>query len=122
MGIIAYFEGTDPLVLTKLAVKGIGTLPVSNGWDNHGKNINHITKEDKISAVIGYLHKVIPLQDMAISTKDILFTCNVYNIKVFLVAPEDLIDEAKKLVDDAGDNITIVSPDELCDKLLECTG
>ena len=119
---IAYFEGTDPLVLTRLAIKGIGTLPVSNGWDNHGKNINHITKEDKISAVIGYLHKVIPLQDMAISTKDILFTCNVYNIKVFLVAPEDLIDEAKKLVADAGDNIIIVSPDELCDKLLECNG
>ena len=122
MGTVAYFEGTDPITLTRLTIKGVNSLPVSNGWDNHGKNINHITKEDKITAVIGYLHKVIPVQGMAITTKDILFTCKAYNIKVFLVAPDDLIDEARELVADAGDNITIVAPDELCGKLMECTG
>jgi len=119
MGTIGYFEGTDPVTLTRLAIKGVNTLPVSNGWDNHGKNINHITKEDKITAVIGYLHKVIPIQGMAITIKDILFTCNAYNIKIFLIAPADLIDEAKKLVADAGNNIVIVTLDEVYSKLME---
>jgi len=33
---VGYFEGTDPLLLNKLVARGIGTLPISNGFDSHG--------------------------------------------------------------------------------------
>ena len=62
MATIGYLEGTDPLVLSRLAVKGIGTLPLSNGFDNHGKFINTITEHDQISLVVGYLHKIMRTQ------------------------------------------------------------
>ena len=58
MKIVGYLDGTDGLFLTNLAIKGVDTLPLSNGWDNHGKYLGHITKQDNIALVVGYLHKV----------------------------------------------------------------
>ena len=61
MKIIGYMLGTDPEVLTQLLLEGYETLPLSNGYDNHGKYITHLTTEDHISLIVGYLHKFLPL-------------------------------------------------------------
>ena len=86
MAIVAYLEGTDAQVLTKLATHGIGTTPVSNGFDNHGKYVNHITSQDGISIVIGYLHKVLPILGIPISPRDLLHACLRHDIPVLLMA------------------------------------
>ena len=39
MKIIGYMQGTDPQVLTQLLLEGYETYPLSNVFDNHGKNI-----------------------------------------------------------------------------------
>jgi len=122
MGTVAYFEGTDPIILTKLAIKGVNTLPVGNGMDNHGKNANHLTKEDNISCVIGYLHKVLPVMGVEITAKDILYTCNAYRIPVLLIAPESDKITALKLVDDSFADVEIVTPEELYDRVMEIAG
>ena len=70
---IGYFEGTDPLLLNKLVARGIGTLPLSNGFDSHGKQVGYLTKEDGIDLVVGYFYKVAPTKKMSLTIKDILF-------------------------------------------------
>jgi len=115
---VAYFAGADPLTLTKLAIKGINTLPVSNGWDNHGKDVNHLSKEDNVTCVIGYLHKILPVPGFSFSPQDILYTCRAYSIPVFLVVPEDQIEEAQGIIADAGENVEIVALDDLFDRVM----
>jgi len=120
IGTIAYFAGVDPIILTKLVINGINTLPVSNGWDNHGKFICHITPEDHVCGVIGYLHKVIPVHGVQMTPIDVLFTCCTHKIPVYLAAPAECIKEAKDLIAGTGENVEIVTPDELYDKAMRC--
>jgi len=49
---VGYFEGTDPLLLTKLSAEGIETLPIGNTWDGHRKYVNHLSK-DEVNVVVG---------------------------------------------------------------------
>jgi len=120
MAAIAYFEGTDSLILSTLVTNGISTLPVSNGWDNHGKYVNHLGKKDDISAVIGYIHKVIPNPGMDLKPGDILYSCRAYSIPVILVIPTGKIENAKKILGTIGDYVMLVAPDELLDETLKC--
>jgi hypothetical protein len=119
MAIVAYLEGTDPLVLTKLAAQGIGTIPVSNGFDDHGKYVNHLTSQDGVSVVIGYLHKVMPTSVMTMTPRDILFACVTQNIPVLLVAEKADHAEAKKLLGDVTTHVRLVDPAELYEAVLE---
>ena len=119
MVIVAYLEGTDPLVLTKLAAVGIGTIPVSNGFDDHGKYVNHITSNDGVSVVIGYLHKVIPTSVMTLTPRDLLFSCVTLNIPVLLIAEESDHQKAKSLLGDVADYVRLVDPGKLYESVLE---
>ncbi len=119
MAIVAYLEGTDPLVLTRLAVKGVGTIPVSNGFDNHGKYVNHLTSQDGVSLVIGYLHKVQPTSVMALTPQDLLFACVTHNIPVLLIAETSDHDEAKELLGAVADHVHLVDPQDLYEAILE---
>ena len=112
MARVGYFEGTDPLLLAKLAAEGIETLPVSNGWDNHGKYVNHLGKGE-VDVVVGYLHKVIPAEQERMSPADILFACKNFDIPVVLVVPAALREKAKKVLGDVGANVYVAAPDEL---------
>ncbi len=87
MAIVGYLQGTDPLVLTRLNLNGIGTTPLGNSFDNHGKYVGHITKNDRLSVVVGYLHKVLPTGIHTVSALDFLNACNVNNVPVLLIAP-----------------------------------
>lgn len=119
MTVVAYLEGTDPLVLTRLAAAGIGTIPVSNGFDDHGKYVNHITTSDGVSVVIGYLHKVMPTSVMTLTPRDILFACVRLNIPVLLIAEGSDHQKAKKLLGDVADYVRLVEPGELYEAVLE---
>jgi hypothetical protein len=119
MAIVAYLEGTDPLILTRLAARGIGTLPVSNGFDDHGKYVNHITSGDGVSVVIGYLHKVLPTSVMTLTPRDLLFACVTLNIPVLLMAEEADHQQAKKLLGDVADHVRLVDPARLYEAVLE---
>ncbi len=119
MAIVGYLEGTDPLLLTRLAVQGIGTLPLSNGFDLHGKYINHLTRQDGISVVVGYLHKVLPTPGMTITPRDLLFACMTHGIPVVLIAEKALQEQAYRLLGEAVAYVRLVDPADLYSTILE---
>jgi len=112
MARVGYFDGTDPLLLAKLAAEGIETLPLSNGYDGHGKDVNHLGKGE-VDIVVGYLHKVMPAGQERLKPADILFACKNFDIPVVLVVPAALSEKAKKILSDAGPNVYVAPPDEL---------
>jgi hypothetical protein len=117
MARVGYFEGTDPLLLTKLAADGVETLPIANTWDGHGKFVNHLGKGE-VNVVIGYLHKVIPAESLrtaslALMLDSMLSACKAHDIPVLLIVPASVHDKAKKIVGEIGANIHMVAPEEL---------
>ena len=114
---VGYFEGTDPLLLTKLAAEGVETLPLANTWDGHGKFANHLSKGE-VNVIVGYLHKVIPAEplrtaSLALMLDSLLSASKAHNIPVLLIVPTNLHDKAKKILGDIGSNIQIVAPEQL---------
>jgi hypothetical protein len=114
---VGYFEGTDPLLLTKLAAEGVETLPLANTWDGHGKFANHLSKGE-VNVVVGYLHKVIPAEPLRTASlplmlDSMLSASRAHNIPVLLIVPVNLHDKAKKILGEVGSNIQIVAPEEL---------
>jgi hypothetical protein len=114
---IGYFEGTDPLLLSKLAADGVETLPVANTWDGHGKMVNHLTKGE-VNVVVGYLHKVIPAEPLRTSAlpimvDNILSACKVHDIPVLLIVPAALREKAEKILSGTEVKIHIVSPEQV---------
>lgn len=117
MARVGYFEGTDPLLLSRLAAEGIETLPVANSWDGHGKPVSQLSKGE-VNVVIGYLHKVIPTEQARTAMFEVMLdnmfaACKAYGIPITLVAPGDLVDKAKKLLGDTVPNVHVVAPEEL---------
>ena len=119
---VGYFEGTGPLLLNKLVARGIGTLPLSNGYDSHGKPVGFLTKQDGIDLVVGYFYKVAPPKDMALSIKDILFGCVSYQIPVLLIAKEEIHDAAKQIGGGVPDGVKLVPPEKILDEVLKVLG
>lgn len=120
MALIGYMEGTDPNLLSKLCAQGHETLPLGNGTDGHGKYIAHLTGADGITVAIAYLHKLAPVSGMEhISVDDRLFACKMHDIPVLLVVPENSKEEAHNKLGEAKDYVTLVSPSELHDSVME---
>ena len=69
---IGYMGGTNPRLLTKLSAAGAVTLPLGNGWDNHGQHIALINAGDHVDAVVGYLHKFLPTKGTSVTASDLL--------------------------------------------------
>lgn len=119
MATVGYLEGTDSRVLTKLAAKGTGTTPISNGFDSHGKYVNHLTSQDGISVVIGYLHKVLPIPGTTVTPRDLLFACLTHDIPVLLIAQESNHHEARELLGEVRDRVRLVDPADLYAAVME---
>jgi predicted transcriptional regulator len=119
MKTIGYLEGTDVLFLTKLVARGIGTLPLGNGADNHGKYIGLLSRSDNISLVIGYLHKVIPTAEHDIAPKDMLYSCMLHKIPVMLIVPEELQEDAKKILKEAANHVMLVDTKNMWDQTMK---
>ena len=113
MATVGYLQGVDPLLLTRLAVRGVGTLPISNGFDNHGKFINAITERDGIDLVIGYLHKVLRTQRQGFLVEDLLESCLGCDIPVLIIVPEADRSAARHLLGKAGERVVLCSPDHV---------
>jgi hypothetical protein len=112
MPTVGYLDGVDPLMLTRLAVRGVGTLPVSNGFDNHGKFINAITERDAIDLVVGHLHKLLRTQRQGFLVEDLLDSCYSCQIPILVIAPREDHDRARQLLGRANDRLILVGPDE----------
>jgi hypothetical protein len=108
--VVGYLEGTDPLLLTRLAVKGVETFPISNGVDQHGKNITLITSADGFSLVTGYLHKILPVSGITLAPEYLLRACEVYRVPVFLLVSKMDVAAAKRALRDVKDFVTFVDP------------
>jgi len=115
--IVGYLEGTDGQLLTNLVVEGIDTLPLSNGWDNHGKTLGHITPADNISLIVGYLHKVLSL-GMGVTAKDVLYNCILHKLPIMLMAPKCNWDAARASLGEVADNVILVEPEEALNQIL----
>jgi hypothetical protein len=122
MATVGYLEGTDPLVLTRLVVRGVGTLPVSNGFDNHGKFVTSITERDSVDVVVGYLHKVMHTQRQGFRPHDLLQPCLDSGIAVLIVVTEEDQPAARQLLGQVGQAATLVAPDRLYDAVAEVLG
>ncbi|MEW6367647.1 MAG: hypothetical protein AB1714_23700 [Acidobacteriota bacterium] len=110
--VVGYLEGTDPLLLTRWASKGVETYPLSNGVDQHGKNMTLITSADNFSLVIGYLHKILPVSGIALAPEYLLKACELYHVPVFLLVPKEDTVGAKRTLRNVGDFVTFVDPHE----------
>ncbi len=113
MKTVGYLEGTHALYLTKLVAKGIDTLPLGNGVDNHGKYVGLLTKSDNVSLVIGHLHKVVPTAREGIAPKDLFYACKLHKIPVFVIVPKELQAEAKNILGQAAGDVTLVDPKDV---------
>jgi len=119
MATVGYLEGTDPLILTRLAAAGIGTLPLSNGFDMHGRYVNHLTKQDGVTAVVGYLHKVLPYNGAPVTPRDLLFACLTHDITVLLIVGRAEQEAARKLLGEVRDRVQLVDPADLYAAILQ---
>lgn len=118
MKIIGYMQGTDPQVLTQLLLAGYETYPLSNVYDNHGKNITLVTTEDHISLIVGYLHKFIPVAPQ-FSITDILSSVKAYKIPVIFIVPKEIQAKAGELVTHLGIDYKLADPSELLQAILD---
>ena len=119
MAIVGYLEGTSSLILTDISLAGFSTLPLGNGFDGHGKYVAHISPQDNICLVVGYLHKLLPTPDMHLQPADFLFACRTHSIPVLVIAPRDRHDKARELLGDAAEFVTLVGREEVLGKVLE---
>lgn len=116
---IGYMEGSDPRLLTKLAAAGAETLPLGNGWDGHGQYIAYLNVGDGVNAVVGYYHKFVPLKNSNLTPADLLKSCKICGIKIFVIADKADNDKVKKMLGEVASDVTMVDADEVGDALLK---
>ncbi len=120
--IVGYLEGTDPRLLNNLVAKGVGTMPLSNGFDSHGKQVGYLTKQDGIDLVVGYFYKVMPPKDMPLTLKDILFSCVTYKIPVLLIVSEELHIDANEIAGGIPEGVRLVPQEKIVGEVMKTLG
>ena len=116
---IGYMEGTDSGLLTKLAAAGAETLPLGNGWDGHGQYVAHLNVGDGVNAVVGYYHQFETLSGSNLTPGDLLKSCKICRIKIYIIADKDDHDKVKKMLGEVASDVTVVDPGEVGDALLK---
>jgi hypothetical protein len=113
---IGYFDGTDSALLTDLVCEGYDTLPISNGFDNHGMHVRIINNENRVDVLVGYLHKIYSPDGMtpsgAVTYQDVFHVCRTFEIPLILEVDRDLHDKAKALFVDTPPCVKLVDPSE----------
>jgi hypothetical protein len=122
MATVGYMEGVDPLVLTRLAVRGVGTWPVSNGVDNHGKFITRISERDEIDVIVGYLHKIMRTPRQGFFPRDLLQPCLDLGIPVLIVVPEADQMAARQALGQIGEEVSLVDPARMYSEIAAALG
>ncbi len=113
---IGYFDGTDSALLTNLVCEGYDTLPISNGFDNHGMHVRIINNENRVDVLVGYLHKIYSPEGMtpsgAVTYQDVFHVCRTFDIPLILEVDRDLHDKARALFADTPPCVKLVDPSE----------
>lgn len=113
---VGYFEGTDSKLLTALVCDGYDTLPVANGFDNHGMHIRLINDQNRLDLLIGYVHKIFAPEGRAPgepSYQDVFHICRTYSIPLLLEVPTELQDKARALLEQPPDIVRFVDPADM---------
>jgi hypothetical protein len=114
---VGYFEGTDSALLTALVCEGYDTIPISNGYDNHGMHVRIINNENVVNALVGYVHKIFAPDDSpqvgGVSYQDIFHVCRTFNVPLLLEVPEALHGKAKALFEDIPETVRFVDPSNM---------
>jgi hypothetical protein len=114
---IGYFEGTDAALLTRLVCEGYDTMPVSNGYDSHGRHVRLINEEKRYDLLIGYLHKVFAPASLEMTDytdhRDVFKICRTYKVPLMLIVPEELQKKARALFDDVPEIVHFVDPGDV---------
>lgn len=111
--VIGYLEGADALWLTQLQLMGHDTMPLSNGYDGHGMNIQQLNPQHKIAVIICYMHKLVPPRHLSITLKEVLHATTVYEIPVLVACPRQSFDKAQTRLGELPANIHLVDPAEM---------
>jgi hypothetical protein len=122
MATVGYMGGTDPLVLTRLAASGVGTLPLSNGVDNHGKFITSVSGRDGIDLIVAYLHKLARTQRQGFYPRDLLQPCLDLGVTVIVVALEADWAPARQILGPVSEAVKLVDPGQLYDSIAQELG
>ena len=118
---IGYFEGTDAAVLTDLVCEGHDTLPISNGYDNHGMHVRIINNENRVDVLVAYVHKIYAPDESipagAVSYQDVFHVCRTFDIPLVLEVDTNLQDKARALFADMPSCVHFVDPADMLDKV-----
>ena len=121
--IIGYFDGTDSALLTNLVCEGYDTLPISNGFDNHGMNVRIINNENRIDVLVAYLHKIYSPEGTtrsgAVTYQDVFHVCRMFDIPLVLEVDRDLHEKARALMLDTPPCVLFVDPNDTLTKVRE---
>lgn len=113
---VGYFDGTDSALLTDLVCDGYDTLPISNGFDNHGMHVRIINNENRVDILIGYVHKIYSPEGStpagAVTYQDVFHVCSTFDIPLVLVVDSELQDKARALFVDIPPRAQFVDPSE----------
>jgi hypothetical protein len=120
---VGYFEGTDSTLLTDLVCDGHDTLPISNGFDNHGMHVRIINNENRVDVLIGYVHKIFAPQDEAqpgsVTYQDIFHVCRTFQVPLILEVHTRLQEKARSLFEEIPDVVEFVDPSQMYARVSE---
>ncbi len=119
---VGYLEGTNSTYLTRLAAMGIDTIPLGNGADNHGKYVGFIDRSDAIDLIITYFHKVVPLTEQHTSPQALLHACELNNIPVLIILPDDLQAKGNEAMRNVTADFRFVDPENVVEMATNLLG
>jgi hypothetical protein len=124
--VIGYFEGTDSALLTALVCDEYDTVPISNGFDNHGMHVRIINNENRVDVLIGYVHKIYATHDSVtsggVTYQDIFHVCRAFDIPLLLEVHNGLQEKARNLFTDIPDVVQFLDPDDMLDHIRAILG
>jgi hypothetical protein len=113
---VAYFDGTEPALLTTLICNGCDTVPVSNGRDNHGPHVRLINDQNRFDLLLAPLYKIVAPEDREptdATYQDIFHLCRTYSIPMLVAVPAALCEAATALVGELPASVQMVDPAEM---------
>jgi len=111
--LVGYMEGTNPQWLTTLQMLGCDTLPLSNGQDGHGMNIQLLTQASKPDMIICWLHKLAWPKYYEVTPKELLHSTEQYEIPVVIACPSEFHGQVPQVLGELPQNVRLTDPDDV---------